>query len=41
MAALGPQGPAHLTEILSQDMQANMGQLGVNTVQQVTQLVPW
>ncbi len=41
LAALGPQGPAHLTEILSQDMQANMGQLGVNTVQQVTQLVPW
>lgn len=29
LAALGPQGPDHLIDILSKDMIANMGQLGV------------
>ncbi|WIY25536.1 alpha-hydroxy acid oxidase [Parasedimentitalea psychrophila] len=28
LAALGPAGPAHLIDILKQDLQANMGQLG-------------
>ncbi|OIQ24713.1 MAG: alpha-hydroxy-acid oxidizing enzyme [Alphaproteobacteria bacterium MedPE-SWcel] len=32
LAALGPRGPAHLTEILTKDMEANMGQLGIATL---------
>lgn len=28
LAALGPQGPAHLAETLARDLRANMGQLG-------------
>ncbi|WP_164657952.1 alpha-hydroxy acid oxidase [Tropicibacter sp. Alg240-R139] len=28
LAALGPQGPAHLIDVLKQDMIANMGQIG-------------
>lgn len=30
LAALGPKGPAHLIDILSRDMIANMGQLGAH-----------
>lgn len=29
LAALGPAGPAHLTDVLTKDMVSNMGQLGV------------
>ncbi|MFW8636762.1 alpha-hydroxy acid oxidase [Cribrihabitans pelagius] len=29
LAALGPAGPAHLTEVLARDLEANMGQLGL------------
>ena len=32
LAALGPRGPAHLTEILTKDLEANMGQLGIATL---------
>jgi len=32
LAALGPEGPAHLVRILSADMTANMGQLGARTL---------
>lgn len=30
LAALGPQGPAHLIDLLSKDLAANMGQLGIS-----------
>lgn len=32
LAAIGPAGPAHLIHMLSQDMIANMGQLGARTL---------
>lgn len=32
LAALGAQGPDHLVDILAQDMQANMGQIGARTL---------
>ncbi|SHJ03451.1 L-lactate dehydrogenase (cytochrome) [Shimia gijangensis] len=32
LAALGEAGPDHLIDILKQDLQANMGQMGVNTL---------
>lgn len=32
LAALGERGPAHLIDILTQDMAANMGQLGVRSL---------
>ena len=31
LAALGAPGPGHLAEILTQDLHANMGQLGLDT----------
>lgn len=36
LAALGPSGPAHLLDILSKDMKANMGQLGARTLSAVS-----
>lgn len=33
LAALGPEGPDHLADILSKDLDANMGQLGTRTLQ--------
>jgi L-lactate dehydrogenase (cytochrome) len=33
LGALGEEGPAHLADILSQDLKANMGQLGLRRVQ--------
>lgn len=36
LAALGRQGPAHLLEVLSKDLEANMGQLGISDLQDVT-----
>ncbi|MEQ9259715.1 MAG: alpha-hydroxy acid oxidase [Roseovarius sp.] len=35
LAALGPEGPAHLAHILKADLEANMGQLGITTLEQV------
>lgn len=35
LAALGPQGPAHLAAILKADLEANMGQLGLTSLEQV------
>ncbi len=35
LAALGPQGPAHLAHLLSADLKANMGQLGSATLSDV------
>lgn len=32
LAALGPRGPQHLTEMLSRDLIANLGQIGVETL---------
>ena len=32
LAALGPEGPAHLIDILAKDLAANMGQLGATTL---------
>ncbi len=32
LAALGPDGPDHLTELLKRDIEANMGQLGANEI---------
>ncbi|HKL05068.1 MAG TPA: alpha-hydroxy acid oxidase [Roseovarius sp.] len=41
LAALGARGPAHLADILSRDLQANMGQLGLTRLKDATQrLVP-
>jgi len=34
LAALGPAGPAHLADILRQDMIANMGQLGLTRLEE-------
>lgn len=42
LAALGAKGPAHLVDILMQDLKANMGQLGLETIQEVpTKLRPF
>lgn len=35
LAALGKDGPAHLIELLSKDLQANMGQLGAKSLTQL------
>lgn len=35
LAALGAQGPDHLADILSQDLQANMGQIGAGSYEQL------
>ena len=32
LGALGAEGPAHLADILAQDLKANMGQLGTKTL---------
>ncbi|UWQ90088.1 alpha-hydroxy-acid oxidizing protein [Rhodobacteraceae bacterium M382] len=32
LAALGPHGPTHLTEILQRDLEANMGQMGCSVL---------
>ncbi|NIZ14872.1 alpha-hydroxy acid oxidase [Phaeobacter sp. HF9A] len=34
LAALGPKGPAHLTQILRKDLEANMGQLGISRLRE-------
>ncbi|MFY0662388.1 MAG: alpha-hydroxy-acid oxidizing protein [Shimia sp.] len=42
LAALGAQGPAHLVDILKQDLRANMGQLGLEHLSDVpSQLHPF
>lgn len=41
LAALGPQGPAHLAHILKADLEANMGQLGITRPAEARQwLIP-
>ena len=35
LAALGSEGPAHLVDILKQDLKANMGQLGLENLTEV------
>lgn len=40
LAALGPKGPQHLVDILTKDLEANMGQLGLATLQEVKNLKP-
>lgn len=40
LAALGPKGPAHLIEVLARDMEANMGQVGVQRLADLPQPVP-
>lgn len=40
LAALGPKGPAHLIEVLARDMEANMGQIGVQRLADLPQPVP-
>lgn len=40
LAALGARGPAHLIDILAQDLQANMGQLGATSLGQVANNIP-
>ena len=40
LAAIGPDGPAHLIHILSQDMISNMGQLGAKTLTDLPDPVP-
>ena len=37
LAALGTEGPAHLTSILKEDLCANMGQLGIRRLDEVTE----
>lgn len=37
LAALGPDGPAHLIDILTKDMQANMGQIGAPSLKHVAE----
>ncbi|NVO54561.1 alpha-hydroxy-acid oxidizing protein [Rhodobacteraceae bacterium B1Z28] len=37
LAALGPKGPAHVIDVLRQDMLANMGQMGTETLAQLPQ----
>lgn len=39
LAALGPDGPAHLAEILRADLQANMGQLGLTRLSDAHQRI--
>lgn len=39
LAALGPEGPAHLVDILKRDMEANMGQLGAPDLQNLPEVV--
>ncbi|UWQ23624.1 alpha-hydroxy-acid oxidizing protein [Leisingera aquaemixtae] len=41
LAALGADGPAHLTDILAKDMQANMSQLGTPDLAALKALKPW
>ena len=36
LAALGRAGPAHLSEMLRQDLLANMGQLGLSSVSEAS-----
>ena len=38
LAALGAAGPAHLHDILSKDLSANMGQLGISTLAELRDL---
>lgn len=40
LAALGPDGPAHLIEILKRDLIANMGQLGMERLSDLPRPVP-
>jgi len=41
LAALGDKGPAHLADILAQDLRANMGQLGTRRLTDVrARLIP-
>ena len=41
LAALGQKGPAHLVEILIEDLKANMGQLGIPVITDVrSRLLP-
>ncbi|MGI9368462.1 MAG: alpha-hydroxy acid oxidase [Ruegeria sp.] len=40
LAALGARGPAHVIDILRQDMQANMGQMGAATLAQLPPAIP-
>lgn len=41
LAALGPKGPAHLAEILREDLKANMGQLGLSNLKDAnSRLIP-
>ncbi len=37
LGALGPRGPAHVIDVLRQDMLANMGQMGIATLAQLPQ----
>ena len=37
LAALGPTGPAHVIDVLKQDILANMGQMGLATLADLTQ----
>ncbi len=39
LAALGERGPAHVIDILRQDLKANMGQLGLASLQNVTSAI--
>ena len=39
LAALGERGPAHVNDILRQDLKANMGQLGLASLQNVTSAI--
>jgi L-lactate dehydrogenase (cytochrome) len=41
LAALGAPGPAHLVDILAEDLRANMGQLGTRRLTDVrARLIP-
>lgn len=40
LAALGPQGPAHLIDILTRDLTANMGQMGLETLTALPRPIP-
>ncbi|WP_174843490.1 alpha-hydroxy acid oxidase [Thalassococcus sp. S3] len=40
VAALGDQGPAHLIDMLSQDLMANMGQIGAATLSDLPDPIP-
>ena len=37
LAALGPDGPAHLIEVLKRDLQSNMGQMGLSDLNDLPQ----